>query len=208
MTHKAKLTIIAILSCCALFSMGFASWVISQPTTPVEQSGKITVDNVINSQEYFKILGDPQGLDYTTIGFSASLNSNNHYKDTLTVKYTLDLNKCREIFGSVSVLSEIALGYNIVPEANLFAANNSFVSANVTSSTSGLVAAYTPISADNMLNLQVRLNLNVDAASAEITVTYTFDLINLNNFKKYIYNPFASNSELEFEFNAKLTERA
>ncbi|MCH5163786.1 MAG: hypothetical protein J1F36_02085 [Clostridiales bacterium] len=208
MTHKAKLTIIAILSCCALLSMGFASWVISQPATPEISSGTITVDNVINSSDYFKLASEPKGLDYTTIGFSKSLATDNRYKDTLTVTYTLDLNKCRELFGNVSVMSEISLGYNIVPEANLFAPNNNFVSAKITSKTNGLVAAFNQAQVDDVLNLTVRLDLSVGATVVEITVEYTFDLGTLEDYKTYIYNPFANNSELEFEFSAKLTERA
>ena len=209
MTHKAKLTIIAILSCCALLSMGFASWVISQPAAPELSSGKITVDNVINSNEYFKLANDPQGLDYTTIGFSASLNSDNRYKDTLVVTYSLDLDKCRELFGNVSVLSEISLGYNITPAANIFAQNHNFVSATVTSTNSGLVASYErTLSAADAYNLQFRLDLSGRASSAQITITYTFDLVDNDNYETYIYNPFTKDAELKFEFSAKLTERA
>ena len=57
MTLKSKMSLLVLLTSVSIVSIGFSSWSITTETN-AEIGGNIEVDNVINYNEYIKLIGD------------------------------------------------------------------------------------------------------------------------------------------------------
>ncbi len=222
MTAKAKLSIVALFSCCSMIGMGFASWTISQGPaagSSAEVSGTVSAENVVTSDEFISAPFTPQGLVYTDEGFTGASGSS--YQGALSVSFQIDVAQCKLALGDRSRFAvTIKLNKEDV-EDDLFGDSVVFVSAEKVSATwDGLPAdqmsgAESKVTATNTSyskntsekSFTVSGTLDYAAASAVVvlTVNYTFNFTDAANFKKYFYDPFTADSDLAFLFGASLT---
>ena len=105
MKSKTKLSIVALFSCCAMMSMGFANWVITQQG-PVESTleGGISADGVLYSDDYVypQFDGDKIKVDELYLGKTEFL-ATEHGKGIMNVHLMMDADKCKE-FGAKKVV--------------------------------------------------------------------------------------------------------
>lgn len=217
MRVKSKLSIVAFFSCCAVASMGFANWVISQGAGTVSVTGDIFSDNIVVSNEYFYMDGTPSGLDCTYSGFREPDDPANPFKDTLETNYIIDLDKCYQAFGEATVTATIKLSYSsrvsTSDSTNIFRPNNrKYIESKVIAT--GIEIPKHSISSTSFVNsanvsdyaYTVTFEFTISETTkgkANISVNYTFDLLNETNFNNYIYNPLKTVART-FVFDAQL----
>lgn len=200
MTHKAKLTIIAILSCCAIFSMGFATWVITQDPVVEELTGSIGADSVIYSNDYVYLDPDVEdGIENITYG------RNYFIKETLTLNLLVNVDKCKG-YNAESIVISIRYLPEPKEDYNMFAHYNSdFITATavIDNNDSPLSLVSNIDDNENKLNSTLTFgNFDELNGTVKLSVTFTFNLSG-SNYKTYIYNAF-HNSECEFAFDIRV----
>lgn len=106
MRIKSKLSIVAVFSCCAVMSIGFANWVIMQHGSIYETLvGGVEAERAHFSNEYLYIEDegrDISPLHYTPEGFAVLKDdevSETSYTGTMSVTFTADLDKCAQLSG-------------------------------------------------------------------------------------------------------------
>lgn len=202
MRTRSKLSILAFFSCCAVASMGFANWVISQ--SPETVTGGIKADNVISSNDYLFMLGNPDDLVYTAAGFK---NGNEiSYTGTVAVSYELDITNCKAIFGTSTVTAEISIGYNAagILENNLFDASLNYISATVKNDESFITVSSNGLTGDSLkITLSIDLAQATQADKSKIDIAYEISLNDSTTYTDFFYKPFFGTG-LAFEFNAQL----
>lgn len=200
MRTRSKLSILAFFSCCAVASMGFANWVITQ--SPQTATGSVKADNVILSNDYLSMAGNPSALQYTSAGF---INGDEiSFIGTVAVSYELDIENCITIFGENKVTAEISIGYNAagVPDKNLFDASFNYVSATVENE------SFFTVSSNGLTGDSLKITLSIDLAQAKQAENSKFNIaykISLSDstYTDFFYKPFFGTG-LAFEFNAQL----
>lgn len=202
MKIKSKLSVVAVFSCCALASIGFASWVITQG--PLSVTGSISADKVVYSNDYFYMDGDPCGLDCTYKGFREPDEPDKPYKDTLITNYVIDLDKCYEMYGERTITATINLYYSTRVSTsnttNIFRPNNQkYIESKVT-------AIGIDISPFSISSTSITTN-NADYA---YTITFEFTISETTNGKAtiavdYTFNFYAGLDETaeDYESSAK-----
>lgn len=204
MRVKSKLSIVAFFSCCAVASMGFANWVISQQG-PYESitSGSISADSVYYSNAYVYI-NEPETdivpFTYSSKGFIDKGTPSN--VGTMTATFTVDLEKCSTISSGSNTL-------NITVDLKLSSGDSTlfdYVSVScaddiVIDSVSG---SYSGESGTYAASMQLNVTKN-SIATATFTLTYTFNMLNQTNFNNYIYKVFGENNANAVEFIFSIT---
>lgn len=117
MRIKSKLCIVAVFSCCAVMSMGFANWVITQQGPLYDSlAGGIEAEHVYFSDEYLFIADenkDVSPLVYTPDGFALldkeGKVSKTSYEGTMSVIITADLEKCARLSGGEALGISVSL---------------------------------------------------------------------------------------------------
>lgn len=117
MRIKSKLSIIAVFSCCAVMSVGFANWVIAQQGPLYESlTGGIEADRVYFSNEYLYIADEGKDISplvYTPEGFAVLDEdgevSKTSYEGTMSVTFTADLEKCSRLGGGETLSISVSL---------------------------------------------------------------------------------------------------
>ncbi len=216
MTTRAKLSIVALFSCCAMIGMGFASWTISQgPAGGVsaEVSGTVSAESVLSCSA--PTLTAPR---YSSQGFT-SVGENNvatfSYRGTMSATYTLTSGG---YVGNATLT--VKLGYDTnFPNSgaqNIFAETNSFLSAKAqvgTMSESGV----TESTGDSLYIVTVPVEFAAGTEEIKVKITYTFDFTNgganenaATDFTQYFYNVFVKDGAptgAQFTFNATLAAK-
>lgn len=195
MRVKSKLSIVAFFSCCAITSMGFANWVITQQTTVYDNSGGgVWADSAILSNDYVTFI-EATALKVNAGGFT---DPNNQNKTTLSgsfvATFQINLSNYSTAFAN-GATTEIILKFARPPVSNIFAdtANGATISV-VCNDNSNLIT-----SADgNRLNGTFVTFLNMKGldesrGTATFTLTYTFTFADKSNYKSYVYNVFYPN---------------
>ena len=113
MLNKYKVYLIMLLCMMSSFSIGFASWTISEKDSTQIQ-GNVDVQNVINSIDYIKpdvTKGDnASGIDWFDYEETAYLNDDGMtYNDTgyIDAYFLIDIQKCKQLFGSYNSLEVV-----------------------------------------------------------------------------------------------------
>lgn len=113
MLNKYKVYLIMLLCMMSSFSIGFASWTISEKDSTQIQ-GNVDVQNVINSRDYIKpdiTKGDnASGIDWFDYEETAYLNDDGMtYNDTgyIDAYFLIDIQKCKQLFGSYNSLEVV-----------------------------------------------------------------------------------------------------
>lgn len=219
MRTKSKLSIVALFSCCTLMSVGFANWVISQPTDPININGNLSADNVnvITGNDYiYPDIDNIVGLNYNLLGFAKSNKVegeegyNDPYYGVLTVPFILNGGKCKELIGELITLT-VTVGYNHDPKdeaANIFSsdAESCFVKGVVAEN--GFVDSVSGALSNNtyIISAEIDLSSISEDSEIEIVVTYYFNMLNKENFEAFFLEPFGSDQSLQFEIVAEIAE--
>lgn len=217
MRTRSKLSILALFSCCAVASMGFANWVITQEG-PVADSvtGGITADNVIVSNEYVYFLKDASTNTQLRINEGGFTDPDNETQTILTGSFTVtfevNLKNYSNIFKS-GATTEIVLKFTepVSSNANIFYLPDSQVKIGVAcEDNTGLIDSV--IGARNSANYNytyvttlsmVGLSNVSENEKATFTLTYTFEFFNENAYANCMYNVFYPNgikSDIQFAF--------
>ncbi len=209
MTRKAKVLIMVVISCCALISVGFANWAITnQFDFEEDTNGSIGSESVFYSSDYIDLVGEPEMFVYTYRGFKSKDDEIGH-NDTITVQYKIDLANCRNIYyGSNNVVAELSVGFTETPEQdNVF--ESDFVSASVEFDKNNVITwdeQEGVVKDGGVLYVNLGVGLNTADKEVNVTVTYTFDLGTYENYFRYIYQQF-SDTGRKLVFSATLMER-
>ncbi len=218
MSHKAKILLVIIISCCALFSVGFANWAILEDNPSMDSEVNSGTENILYSKDYIKLNDEegsenPRWFKYTYRGFRNGDDiSDISYKGSLTAEYIINLEKCKEIYSAnKNITVEFSIGLKNNTQNNVFASEG-YVTAEINSA--DLKIDFDSQSgnkfSNNVMYSTFTLDLNsqtTTATQAKIAVTYTFDFDNFADYSRYIYNELNGMNQ-QFEFNAKLLERA
>ncbi len=116
MRNRAKFSIVAVFSCCAVMSMGFANWIITQQGPLYESlTGGIEAERADFSNEYIFIEEESRDISplvYTPEGF-AVLDGDEviktSYEGTMSVTFTADLEKCSRLGGDGALRVTVSL---------------------------------------------------------------------------------------------------
>lgn len=209
MTTRAKLSIVALFSCCAMIGMGFASWTISQDPAGIsaEVSGTVSAESVLSCSA--------PGITaphYSSMGFTSGENGSTtfSYTGTMSVEYTITSGG---YVGEADLT--VKLGYAAeltnAEAKNIFAETNSFLSAKAqvgTMSESGV----TESTDGGLYIVTVPVKFADGTEEIKVKITYTFDFTKggtdaATNFTDYFYNVFVkdgASTEAQFTFNATL----
>lgn len=211
MFRKARLSFIALLSCCTLTCVGFSAWTIGQPTAPVTVSNTIVADNVLVSDNYVWIdESDITMSQYTANGFLTG-NSSTSYTGTITATFHVNPKLCSELLGSSATTAVIFKFKDTIGGNNLFSYN----------STQNQNAIIYTLQEDPSANLSIdttagiertdhsyikKLNLTFnDTSATEATFTLIFTLtLTESTYTSYFYNVF-NGTENKFAFEIRTT---
>lgn len=202
MTTKAKLSIIALFSCCAMIGMGFANWTISQGASGLsaEVSGTVTAESVLSCSEP-KI----SALHYSSLGFT---DGEEGATPQLTTQFTVGYTIAPDGYGGTAALA-VTMGYSaeVKDENNLFkhaSLNGDVLSASVTVGEDPMPEAQTSFSGNTHITTATVVFSGV-ASPQTVIVTYRLNFGSLEDYTTYFYNAFSANSGLQFTFNAQLS---
>lgn len=111
MTLKTKMSLLVFLTSLSIVSIGFSSWSITTETN-AEIGGNIEVDNVINNNEYIKLIGDiPTCFKFGEKGFVDE--KNRIIKNgTIEASYLIDLDMCYDLLSANS--SSLSITINLL----------------------------------------------------------------------------------------------
>lgn len=211
MFSKFKFASLMFLSCFTIFSVGFASWNISGPSSPTSLSGFIQVDNVINSNEYITFVdstGNPTTefdvFDFYKKGF---VNDALEIVDEGTLQFYLNINlkKCFEKFTDASSL---LFNVELLCNSNVNIFNNQ---ANLTKE----VLVEKVNQADTTCNKEetvsndgtsslLSFSLDKTLETVTIKITYTFTIINHEYYETTLYEAF-NRDDFNFSLSTKFS---
>lgn len=197
MTTKAKLSIVAILSCCALVGVGFANWTISQG--PVSQNVQVSV----SAEPVLSYNVDVGNLHYSSQGFTSGEagDAPTYGKGALSVTYTI-------ISGGYTgkATLSVTMGYSeTVSAGNLFAYAQTQTSSTVLTATAGSTMSQpTSEVKDNSFVVTVS-NISIGSEETTVTIDYVFSFSSLDDYQTYFFTPFSTDENLKFTFDATLT---
>lgn len=104
-------TLLMILMSISMFSIGFASWTIVNPLDEASSAGTFESDDVIRFDDYITY-SDVELLKYNKDGFVGD----NPYVSTIKSTITVDIIKCKEVFGDLSTIQiKVNLKYAEIP---------------------------------------------------------------------------------------------
>lgn len=192
---RLQCTILIILACLSIISVGFASWVTTTESTISSINGSIQVDDIIESNEYItQVL--PQPLKFYKTGFVTKDGAISQI-GSMSVELTIDINKCKETFSSSPNLNLYLTTTYSDSSFNIFK-NDSNLAVAISLEQQDIEIKTNDISLNKCIT-QIKINdLTVNQKIVKIIFTFT----NNNNTFNTIYNSLKSNT---FKFNAKIT---
>lgn len=192
MKTRSKLSILAFFSCCALTSMGFANWVISQEG-PVTDSttGGISADSVILSNDYISFK-EAKPLRVNKGGFTSGDTTS--LTGSFTATFEINLANYSSIFTD-GATTEIVLKFAETPANNVFAASDTVakISVSYEDSSSLIDTAESARSNGTYVTTIDMKSSQTTEGTATFTLTYTFSFTNKDNYQTYIYSVFYPN---------------
>lgn len=184
MTLKAKMSLLVFLTSLSIVSIGFSSWSITAETT-AEIGGNIEVDNVIESTKYLKYKSHTI-FSYNEDGF-LDANNNTVYVGNFQINYTLDINECKNLFGSEGDLKldiDIHLPDDIKNSTSLLSLNMfSKITASIKKDGVNCVLTSNSYSRNNLSISTTLTNFLEQTIDSTIVVNYSFNITDINFFK-------------------------
>lgn len=226
MFSKLKTSIILVLACCSIISVGFASWITSNDLTYKYLESDIVVDDVKgrNGCIYLK----ENTSNCFSFGEKGFVDNNNNYvkNGNISANYVVNLELCSQMFGDFDSLRVILeIGYdNEKVQYNLF---DDIISngKEVFSFKSTIKYQNTDINLtkdniekiDSNKNYQYRItidlvdvlkNYNSNSSTSELAVNYEWRSNDCTYFYKYIFGYLYDGDEkkenIEFVMNASV----
>ena len=217
MTLKTKMSLLLFLTSVSIVSIGFSAWSITAETT-AEINGNIKVDNVVSIDDCVYLNTnkgiDSSGVDILRYYENGFIDSENYIVDlgTMTVYYTVDLEKCNDIFApSNNLCVEITLKYsdsdsNCTLIDKYLSSNKGYL---ITSDKQYSLGSITNVDNEYTIPLSfinVLSSYNAQDVSTRyfnFSITYTFEYTG-SNFKLDIFEYLYTNN-LSFTFVTKAT---
>lgn len=210
MSKKPKIIVAMFFMYVSLICVGFASWTISNGSAANPSiDGSIVVDNVINTSDVLVMTDKTRMFDYYNSGFVES-DGTITLKGSIYLEYTLEINKCKEVFIEDS---NLVIYVDVKHPSDALYPNNTFLgffsdskitskatlTSNVGSPSINYEAGKSVITFSNFKNIQ--------ESSVTIGVTIAFTVTDDENhtyFKNNVY-PFLKNNDKCFAVTTKLT---
>ena len=205
MLKEYKTMIILTLCCLTMVSIGFSSWVVTNPNTTEDVNGSLEADSIIDNRKYI-VANIPVAFEYSQLGF---IKNNIFSKEgEVTSSYTINTKACADYFTSLgekcnSLNLELTMKYaegfsatyDIFNEGNVevsYDIGSGYITKNINS----VVSNYQVCSTINITNI-TSTNLNV-------SFKFTFTIPYGASFKNGVYKELLSKEGFSFDFSAKL----
>lgn len=217
MKIKSKLSVLAVFSCCALASIGFASWVITHEGTASDlTSGGISADSVIVSNDYVYIADKEEDISMFTYSESGFVHDGYvDYEGIMSVKFTVNLDNCSNLItnssDSISVAINLRLNENgktvqnnLIP--TLF---NQYITVTCTEYEESLIVESTNKTVDSssyVLTTTLALQIAENSGEATFVLEYKFKFTDVGTYTTFLYNIFYNSTTqdetgVEFAFD-------
>lgn len=199
MFKKSILSLIAILTCCALTCVGFSAWVIvGGGNTQSSTRGTISADDVIYSNEYVSTYKESIVIDdYTPTGFKSKSSGSITTTGIISATFTIDVDLCKSKLGN-NLIVEIDLKFSDNSSSNLFSGD--YISVSITD-TSGVATSSSNSPVKSQTSYKVVLDLDLSQTeNSKLTFTLTYTLTMGSNYMSLIYDKFNSDANAQFAF--------
>lgn len=217
MKIKSKLSIVAFVSCCAITSMGFANWAITQQDPIHNENGGIYAESAIISNEYISF-DSATPLRVNAGGFTNPESPNSTIlSGSFTATFIVYLDNYGATF-TEDATTEITLKFAQTPANNIFATDNSVATIEVENeNNSNLISA--PVGNRSSGTFVTTLGINSSEITSDVatfTLKYTFTFTDKESYKTFIYNVFYPDgtddnkalSTVQFAFEISIKEKA
>ena len=205
MLKEYKTMIILTLCCLTMVSIGFSSWVVTNPNTTEDVNGSLEADSIIDNRKYI-VANEQVAFKYSQLGF---IKNNIFSKEgEVTSSYTINTKACADYFTSLgeecnSLNLELTMKYAEGFSATYDIFNEGDVevsydigSGYITENINSVVSDYQVCSTINITNI-TSTNLNV-------SFKFTFTIPYGASFKNGVYKELLSKEGFSFDFSAKL----
>ena len=193
---KMQCTILIILACLSIMSVGFASWVTINDSD-ITISGSIVVDNVLDSNNYITC-NNIQVFKYFKTGF---VSDDNKIVNTGYISFDLVINNktCKENFKDDQNLDiSLQLESN---NLNLF--HSDIISMEVKKNNETRPHLFS--NDNNICVLPITItNFHSDSDTITLHIEYVFTILNTEKFSNEVY-PILITDNFNFALSAKLT---
>lgn len=212
MKIKSKLSIVALFSCCAITSVGFAGWVITQQDPMNTAIGGIYADNVIDCINF----QNATPLRVNEGGFTDPNNQNRTIlSGSFTANFEINLSNYNTSFAN-GATTDITLKFAKAPAKNIFATENSVATIEVACNNNSLINLVGGSCSNGTFVTTFGINSSATTSKiATFTLTYTFTFTDNGNYQSYIYDvfyPYGANvtkpSTVQFAFEISIKEKA
>lgn len=214
-SHKVLLLAISALICLSLFSIGFASWTISNRPSPNNFSTSLIADDVLKFNEFVSYCDDSwnpsssfDSFDFYKTGFVSTSDDGSYVvsdQGTITIRLKIASASCFNRFNNPE---SIAFSFQLSSSnQNLNLFNNPTdleknISCSTIESTIDFVEEVAPSSS------RITFNLSYDDYGTSeyvyLTINYQFNILNLDYFKDTIY-PILNEDNFKFRLSAILS---
>lgn len=194
---RIQCTILIILACLSIISVGFASWVTTTDSIISSVSGTIQVDDIIESNEYITEV-TPTNLKFYKTGFVSKDGEIRNF-GSMNIKLTIDIDKCKSTFNTAKSFN-LYLTTTYSDNYNLFNdPTNLPVVISISEDTVNKLASYDISTIGNECTSKIVIN---DLTSSKVVITVNFTFTNHKSSFTDLYN---SLKQSTFKFSAKIT---
>lgn len=216
MKIKSKLSLVAFISCCAITSVGFANWVITQKEITNNANGGVFSDVAILSDDYI-YFSHATPLRVNKGGFTNPQNENQTIlSGSFSATFIVNADNFMAAF-SDGATTEITLKFAKNPANNVFATDDSIANINVErENNSNLVNTVVGTRSNGTFLTTLGINSSqITSGTATFTLMYTFSFADKTDYKNYIYNVFYPDgadeskapSAVQFAFEISIKEK-
>ena len=206
MKSKFKLVIMTLFGMLSLFSIGFASWVLTKPIGDNIGSIDTIVYETHDNAKYIQI-EDIDVFDYYNTGFVEYNDSNKvtiTHDGKITVTFTLNLSNYIADFGNTGMTIELLLKHASTNKDLDVFANSSPFTISSTVSDELVATSNSSISTQGCLTT---IDLSVLPESNSVTFTVTYDLHFEGTHAEFKSQVFEKLKNVRFAIEAKVTSK-
>ena len=208
MLKEYKTMIILTLCCLTMVSIGFSSWVVTNPNTTEDVNGSLEADSIIDNRKYISEI-EQTVLSYTDLGFL----KNGYYSNTgeMSITYNINTKACASYFNSLgeqcdALNLEICAKYadGFASEYNIFQRGgfNLEYSINDGEYQSDWVDGKITSNCEAISIMQIT---DLTSESLKIKFLYSFEINMGKTFKTNAYDKLLSLEGFKFEFSLFLS---
>lgn len=209
MLKEYKTMIILTLCCLTMVSIGFSSWVVTNPSATEDVVGSLEADSIIDNRKYVSKVSE-EVFTYTEHGFI----KNGYYSNTgnISIKYNINPKACVDYFLSLNdscegLYLEVEAKYTDGFAASYDIFSNGSLSLKYSVAGGDYVSDFVAATISNC-TAKSKLELgseHLSSTSIDITFMYTFTIPMGSTFRNTAYDKLLSKEGFGFAFSLILT---